>query len=251
MRYAPSAGLGLLLADVPPADAASAGELVHAAETVDVAPSVPYLATAFAGAALLVVDDGFVVLRAVSDSDGRSVITSDAGAGGIMLPPAGDEVLYALGPSRVTAVGSDTWDRLLTMPTVAQVLLEQLALTLRQTQQAIGILGQTRHVERVRRKLLQLACGYGHVVADGVRIDFPVSHTVLAAMIGSSRETVTRAVDELQRAGFVARRGHSYRLLVAPEAVLDAAWPRCDRDHEVASSPGGSIARPSGPTVVR
>jgi hypothetical protein len=31
---------------------------------------------------------------------------------------------------------------------------------------------------------------------------------------------VTRALEELQRPGFVARRGHSYRLLVSPEQVL-------------------------------
>jgi DNA-binding IclR family transcriptional regulator len=41
-------------------------------------------------------------------------------------------------------------------------------------------------------------------------------------MIGSSRETVTRALDELQRAGFVARSGHSYRLLVSPESIAAA-----------------------------
>jgi len=75
----------------------------------------------------------------------------------------------------------------------------------------------------VRRKLSQLARTYGRVGRDGIRIDFPVSHTVLAEMIGSSRETVTRALDELQRAGFVARRGHTYRLLIPPT--------RCDSDH--------------------
>jgi CRP-like cAMP-binding protein len=73
----------------------------------------------------------------------------------------------------------------------------------------------------VRRKLLQLAESYGHVVQDGIRIDFPVSHILLAEMIGSSRETVTRALDELQRDGFVARCGHTYRLLVSPDRVLD------------------------------
>jgi CRP/FNR family transcriptional regulator, cyclic AMP receptor protein len=77
-----------------------------------------------------------------------------------------------------------------------------------------------RHIERVRRKLLQLAQSYGRVVRDGIRIDFPVSHKLLADMIGSSRETVTRALDELQQSGFVARRGHTYRLLVTPERVL-------------------------------
>jgi CRP-like cAMP-binding protein len=72
----------------------------------------------------------------------------------------------------------------------------------------------------VSRKLLQLAASYGHVVRNGIRIDFPVSHALLAEMIGSSRETVTRAVDHLQRDGFVDRQGSTYRLLVAPESVF-------------------------------
>ena len=67
------------------------------------------------------------------------------------------------------------------------------------------------------------AQSYGRVVRDGIRIDFPVSHSLLADMIGSSRETVTRALDELQRSGFVARRGHTYRLLVRPECLLELA----------------------------
>jgi CRP/FNR family transcriptional regulator len=75
----------------------------------------------------------------------------------------------------------------------------------------------------VRRKLLQLGRAYGRVSREGVRIDFPVSHVVLAEMIGSSRETVTRALDELQRTGFVERSGHTYRLLVSPECVLGDA----------------------------
>jgi CRP/FNR family transcriptional regulator, cyclic AMP receptor protein len=99
-------------------------------------------------------------------------------------------------------------------------VVEQMAFALGQQQEAIANFAHTRHVERVRRKLLQLARGYGRVAHDGIRIDFPVSHTVLAEMIGSSRETVTRAVDELQRDGFVARQGHTYRLLVSPECIL-------------------------------
>jgi CRP-like cAMP-binding protein len=77
----------------------------------------------------------------------------------------------------------------------------------------------------VRRKLLQLARNYGRVVRDGIRIDFPISHMVIADMVGSSRETVTRALDELQRDGFVARRGRSYRLLVTPDCVASATLP--------------------------
>jgi hypothetical protein len=39
-------------------------------------------------------------------------------------------------------------------------------------------------------------------------------------MIGSSRETVTRALDHLQSVGFVVRHGSVYQLLVSPEAVF-------------------------------
>jgi CRP/FNR family cyclic AMP-dependent transcriptional regulator len=99
-------------------------------------------------------------------------------------------------------------------------LLDQLASTLAQKQGALGNFAHTRHLERVRRKLLQLAQNYGHVVRDGIRIDFPLSHALIADMVGSSRETVTRSLDELQQTGFVARSGHTYWLLVSPERVL-------------------------------
>jgi CRP-like cAMP-binding protein len=62
----------------------------------------------------------------------------------------------------------------------------------RRWEEAIETFGSTLHIERVRGKLLQLARNYGRVALDGMRIDFPLSHTLLADMVGSSRETVTR-----------------------------------------------------------
>jgi CRP/FNR family cyclic AMP-dependent transcriptional regulator len=109
---------------------------------------------------------------------------------------------------------------------VADRLVQQLALALRQNQEAIAHFAPARHVDRVRGKLLELAGSYGRVVRDGVRIDFPVSHGLLAEMIGSSRETVTRAVAHLQRVGFVDRRGSTYRLLVSPQSVLAGSGRR-------------------------
>ena len=44
-------------------------------------------------------------------------------------------------------------------------------------------------------------------------------HELIADMVGCARETVTRAFDELQREGFVARREGSYQLLVRPESL--------------------------------
>jgi biotin operon repressor len=152
----------------------------------------------------------------------RTIITCEGGPGRLVFPPSPEEVLFGLGASRLIVVSGDAFDRLLAVPGAARTLLEQLAATLAQKQEALSNFAFTRHIDRVRRRLLQLARDYGHVARDGIRIDFPVSHTILAEMIGSSRETVTRALDELQHMGFVARRGHAYRLLVSPECVLGA-----------------------------
>lgn len=132
-------------------------------------------------------------------------------------------MLFGLGTARLTVIPPEALARLVSVPEATRMLLEQLVATLAEKQEAIGIFANTRHIDRVRRKLIQLGRRYGRVGRDGIRIDFPVSHTVLAEMVGSSRETVTRAVDELQRTGFVARRGHTYRLLVPPEYVSGAA----------------------------
>jgi CRP-like cAMP-binding protein len=129
-------------------------------------------------------------------------------------------VLSGLTAARLVGITPEARDHLFDLPGAALALVEQLETALSEEQETLANFAHTRHIERVRRKLLQLARSYGHVVRDGIRIDFPVSHTLLADMIGSSRETVTRALDELQRSGFVARRGHTYRLLVAPEHVL-------------------------------
>jgi hypothetical protein len=208
-------GLGLLLAGLSVTEADEAAAILAACSTLELQAGSPYFRPSFADSALLVVDEGFVVLRAPPRGRARSIIICEAGPGRLVLPPSPDEALFGLGAARLTAIPPGAASELLAVPGAAQVVLEQLAATVGREQEAIGNFGSTRHVERVRRKLLQL----GRVSRDGIRIDFPVSHAVLAEMIGSSRETVTRAVDELERSGFVARRGHTYRLLVSPEHV--------------------------------
>jgi CRP-like cAMP-binding protein len=208
-----------LLTDLAAADVERVAEIMASCPIVDIEAAEPYFRASFGEASLLLVEDGFVVLRALPLGRSRSVITCEAGFGRLLLPPSEEEVLFGLGPSRVAAIPGRALDLLLAVPSAAQVLLHQLAAALGQEQEAIGNFASTRHADRVRRKLLQLGRSYGRVARDGVRIDFPVSHAVLAEMIGSSRETVTRALDELERSGFVERNGHSYRLLVSAEQL--------------------------------
>jgi hypothetical protein len=211
-----------LLESVPSPDGEVAAGILAACPTVDVVAGEPYFRSSLPAGALLIVERGFVVLRMAPPRMNRSIITCDAGPGRLVLPPALEEVLFALVDSHLTVISPKALDELLALPAVAKTMLEQLAVTLRERQEAIGNFGSRWHIDRVRRKLLQLARSYGRVARDGVRIDFPLSHALLADMIGSSRETVTRSLDELQRDGFVARRGHNYRLLVAPDCVASA-----------------------------
>jgi CRP-like cAMP-binding protein len=208
-----------LLDGLQPPDRERADAILGASPSIDLDRRAPLYPPAFADAALLVVEDGFVVVRATCPADARSVVTVEAGPGAVVLPPTADEVVVALGPSRVTVLSADARDRLLASPTLARRVVEQLAVGLAQRQEALANFAPTRHVERVRRKLLQLARRYGHVVRDGIRIDVPLSHALLAEMIGSSRETVTRALDELQRDRFVVCSGSTYRLLVSADLL--------------------------------
>lgn len=221
----PDAARSRLVDSVPPSDGELAAQILAGCPRLDIIAGEPYFRSSLPAGALVIVERGFVVLRVASPPANRSIITCEAGPGHVVLPPAFEEVLFALVDSTLTVISPEALDALLAVPGVAKMLFEQLALTLGEKQEAIGNFGSTRHIDRVRRKLLQLARNYGRVALDGVRIDFPLSHTLLAEMVGSSRETVTRSLDELQRDGFVARQGHNYRLLVSPDLVASAPRP--------------------------
>ena len=171
-------------------------------------------------AALLAVEDGFVAVRRTAPAPRRSVIVDEAGAGGVLLPPAADEELVALVPSCVRVVSSAAIEQLLSGSEGAHVVCEALASALRRREELIASLSNARHVERVREKLLRLARDYGKVDGRGVRINLPLTHELLAEMVCSARETVTRAVDELEREGFVIRERGGYRVTVDAQLLV-------------------------------
>lgn len=167
----------------------------------------------------LVVAEGLLILRALIPGTKRRTVTCHAGPGGIVLPPADDEMLVALSDCVVHCVSAADRDRLLQDTRIATALLEGLGDTLRQKHVSIANMARLHHVDRVRLKLIELARDHGRVGRDGIRLDFPLTHDLLGEMTGSARETVTRAVDELQREGFLDRRGRTYSLHLAPEQL--------------------------------
>jgi hypothetical protein len=167
-------------------------------------------------ASLVFVEEGLVVLRSTVPGSSRRTITCHAGTGALILPPEGDELLVALTDCRLVPITEQHRERLLESPPAAALMLDALAETLRQKHATIAGMSRLHHVDRVREKLLELARDHGRVAREGIRLDFPLTHDLLGEMTGSARETVTRALDELQREGFVERRGRTYSLHVTP-----------------------------------
>jgi CRP-like cAMP-binding protein len=198
---------------------AAAPELRRACPAVVLPAGSRRIATELPAARLYVVEEGVVLVRSFAEPGTRSMIVGRCSPGSVLPAPADDEYLQSLTDAWLTAVPHAAWWRLLAVPEIAEWLVTGLEGTIARQREACRSLAGIRNTERVRRQLVELACEHGRVTHDGVRIDLPLTHDLIADMVGCARETVTRAVDELRREGFVARRGSSYQLLVAPETL--------------------------------
>jgi CRP-like cAMP-binding protein len=64
--------------------------------------------------------------------------------------------------------------------------------------------------ERILGVLRWLAGRWGSPTTDGIMVDLPLSQELLGSMVGASRETVNRALRDLEASGAVARSGRRY-----------------------------------------
>jgi CRP-like cAMP-binding protein len=168
---------------------------------------------------LLVVEEGVVLMRSPVAERRRNMIVACCTSGAVLAPPRDGETIQALTDAWLTVISADAMHDLLAAPAVAELLLGGLEETLTHQREAVRALAAIRHVDRVRDELIELARDHGRVCRDGIRIDLPLTHDLIADMVGCARETVTRALDELAASGFVARRGRYYHLLVDAAAL--------------------------------
>lgn len=199
---------------------AAAARLRRACPAVVLPPGARRTADELPAARLFIVEDGVVLVRTLAESGTRSMIVGRCARGAILPAPGPNELLHSLTPAWLTAVPHSLWRGLLAVPEIAEQLVAGLEETVARQREASRSLAGIRNSDRVRRQLVELAREHGRVTREGIRIDLPLTHDLIADMVGCARETVTRAFDELQREGFVAHRRGSYRLLVAPEALF-------------------------------
>lgn len=164
--------------------------------------------------ALLAVEEG-VVFVSVSKRDwARRIVVSLAGPSSILVAPAADERLEALADARLTLISARTYTRLLEVRAAATVIVEALECGLRDCRESLAQFGSQRHADRVREKLIQLASSHGKVGTDGLLLNLPLTHELLADMVGSTRETVTRALGQLAHEGLIQHEPGRYRITV-------------------------------------
>jgi CRP-like cAMP-binding protein len=89
-------------------------------------------------------------------------------------------------------------------PTIQQALARQLNRRLQQSESMVALLGQRRVEERLKQFLLLLADELGEDQGESRRISLRITHQHLASALGTTRVTVTRILNQLRGAGWLA-----------------------------------------------
>jgi CRP-like cAMP-binding protein len=70
-----------------------------------------------------------------------------------------------------------------------------------------------KHVEaRLLVQFWQLAERWGRVDRDGIAVTLPLTHELLAKLVGAARPSVTTALGRLAEGGLLLRSGNVWRL---------------------------------------
>jgi CRP/FNR family transcriptional regulator len=156
------------------------------------------------GESLFLIESGRVRLFR-SASDGRQVTLAllDPGASfgqiAVLEQPMHDAYAEAMADSVVRMLRLAELERAIgEHPLIAINLMRSLAERLREAEDQIESLAFRPVPARLAGKLLDLMDRYGRVTPSGIRIDERFTHMQLAEMIGTSRETLTKVLNELR-----------------------------------------------------
>jgi CRP-like cAMP-binding protein len=105
-------------------------------------------------------------------------------------------------------------------PAVGIQLVDRAMLRSRHLAIAMAIVHQPRIDQRLHMLLWHYADRWGKVGASGATIDVPLTHEVLAELVGARRPTVSTALGQLAKEGKVIRSGRRWRLQGGPPLEL-------------------------------
>jgi CRP/FNR family cyclic AMP-dependent transcriptional regulator len=125
-----------------------------------------------------------------------------------------------LAPTRLAVLDAGFARRIAQWPELGAAISGRVA----QRARSLTLLNALTHLPRAYARLLilvwVLAERWGRVTPAGVQLTLPVTHEMLAMMIGTQRPTVTIALQRLARAGLLTREGRDRWLLTT--AAIDS-----------------------------
>lgn len=191
--------------------------VLAACESIELREHESLAAAELASAAFLIVRTGVVAVSASCEGASRRMVVAVAQAGEALPPPRASEQLVGLTAARIAVVPGRLSAAVLAWPGVAALVVAALLEAVSDRQRTIANFAAVAHDDRLRAKLVQLAGSHGRVGSDGIYLDLPLTHELLAQTIGSARETVTGALGRLEAEGFLVREGPRLRLAIAAE----------------------------------
>lgn len=173
------------------------------------------------GDVLYIVLDGKVKIRRRA-TDGRETLIAVLGPGDMF----GELALFDPGPrtstvTTLTEVHTLRMDRralrvwIARHPEIAQQLLRVLARRLRRTNDALCDLIFTDVPGRIAKQLLDLATRFGTSTSETLRVDLDLTQEELAHLVGSSRETVNKALSDFTQRGWIRQQGKTLFIVAA------------------------------------
>jgi CRP-like cAMP-binding protein len=181
------------------------------------------------GDCLYIILDGKVKIVRRSPDDGQERLLGIMGPsdmfGAISMFDSGRRSADAIA---ITDLRAESMDRnalrssVIEYPEVADQLLRVLARRLRLTDNALASLISTDGAGRVAKQLLQLAQRFGSQESDGLRVTHDLTQEEIAQLIGTSRETVNKALANFTNRGWIRVDGKSV-LIREPERLARRA----------------------------
>ena len=90
-------------------------------------------------------------------------------------------------------------------PPLAMAIMESLSLRNRHSELNVAVLVNKNVEEKVKAFLELMATDFGTPVAEGLKIDFRMTHQDIANAIGSTRVSITRILSKLRETGWLIK----------------------------------------------
>lgn len=125
----------------------------------------------------------------------------------------------ALDDCEMLAIGREDFRRFLwEHPSASITVLEVLSRRLRRTDELLEDAAFLDVPGRLAKRLLELMETHGEETPEGTLIRMRLTHAELAAMVGATRESITKAMRRFVRSGVLASRAH-HVVVCAPAAL--------------------------------